>query len=428
MVLGGTPLEHPREDPHPERCPWVGQHNLWGLRFQVPKRQKSLKNRARARARTATKSGKNREFGPRQRKNLRARQNDVLISEAGLRDCVYFLIPPRLYYPTNSLVCVWPELRARDAYVCPFTLQRAPARCKWRGLESRERTRRGTRSRARRRRLAGVTATAAGVAATEPGVYEVVDSPSASGCLALRRRLGNAGRRLGSACGRAARLIRRGTLAAEAGDEAAHGPTESFLRVRTCADEGESRRVKALLLPVCYTQHRSRPLRRHRPFPRLTGGVLVGAQPAVHREGRQLRSTRDQPAIPLYLVAGAYRKQVLRLAADEHTSRDRRGIGCGGSNGSAEIDAGSALSTDSGVGDTGGMEARESRPCEWSRSGRPQRGPVLHLSPYDRAGWPSPCRVPRRHILEPHLARGAVTARSSAPPDGRTDDAAPAEG
>ena len=178
---------------------------------------------------------------------------------------------------------------------------------------------------------------------------------------------------------------------------------------------------------MCYTQHRSRPLRRHRPFPRLTGGVLVGAQPAVPGgEAAEInaRSAGSPPLPCCWRIPGAS----LTSCVDEHTSRDRSGIGCGGSNGSAEIDAGSALSTDSGVGDTGGLEARASRPCEWSRSRRPQRGPVLHLSPYDRAGWPSPCRVPSRHIFEPHLARGAVTARSSAPPDGRTDDAAPAEG
>ena len=123
--------------------------------------------------------------------------------------------------------------------------------------------------------------------------------------------------------------------------------------------------------------------------PGLTGGVLVGAQPAVPGGEAAEISTGSAGSPPLpccWRIPGAS----LTSCVDEHTSRDRSGIGCGGSNGSAEIDAGSALSTDSGVGDTGGVEARASRPCKWSRSGRPQRGPVLHLSPHDLAGWPSP--------------------------------------
>ena len=89
-----------------------------------------------------------------------------------------------------------------------------------------------------------------------------------------------------------------------------HGTAQNSSHGSNHTADFKSRRVKALLLPVCYTQHRSRPLRRHRHFPRLTGGVLVGAQPAVHREGRQLRTVRDQLQ--------------LRSTRDQHVRRAHR--------------------------------------------------------------------------------------------------------
>ena len=51
----------------------AGQQNLGVL---GPRMSKSFEKSRAARARNATKTGKNREFGPRQRKKLRDRQND----------------------------------------------------------------------------------------------------------------------------------------------------------------------------------------------------------------------------------------------------------------------------------------------------------------------------------------------------------------